>query len=463
MEKEFSEQRKNLIHELRSKEILFDIGDNNIFELLVPKTVYPPREDSKLLIDSINQLNEPSGQALEIGCGSGIISIVLAKKGWHVQAIDVNPYAVISTRENALRAGVEKLISVNEGGLGEKNFEISKDTKLIVWNLPYLSPPQENEQRLEWIEEASMSDLEGRGWGGQLLRFLESNKENINPELLILLLQRKYPTSPSKTSYWAELGWSHRMIESRWLFDEKLEVLAYWSPGLGTAGNILDECESTMDEIKKLPLNKWQRLMTKKQTIGRGRRGSTWTSKNNDLLATWSLEKSLINQISPGLLQVSTGSKISRILNQYCKWPNDIVDSKGNKIGGVLVEMDSESDNLRIGVGINQFSDENTDLVITGWKEMAPKLELEELFPIIDAELSTLFEKHPLLKNKIDIKIIRSDSWRSLSKLISRGYSLDKHGVGARITGLMLDGSLSISSNNCKKEIQDLDSLKWLF
>ena len=77
MEKEFSEQRKNLIHELRSKEILFDIGDNNIFELLVPKTVYPPREDSKLLIDSINQLNEPSGQALEIGCGSGIISLSL--------------------------------------------------------------------------------------------------------------------------------------------------------------------------------------------------------------------------------------------------------------------------------------------------------------------------------------------------------------------------------------------------
>ena len=111
---------------------------NETLELLVPKTVYPPREDSKLLIDSINKLNPPNGKAMEIGCGTGIISINLAKKGWQVEALDINPYAIISTKENITRAGVERLVFAQEGGLGEQGFRISGDVKLLVWNLPYL-------------------------------------------------------------------------------------------------------------------------------------------------------------------------------------------------------------------------------------------------------------------------------------------------------------------------------------
>ena len=86
----------------------------------MPKTVYPPREDSRLLIDSIDKLNQSKGKAMEIGCGTGIISINLAKKGWKVEALDINPYAIISTKENIIRAGVDGLVSTQEGGLGEQ-------------------------------------------------------------------------------------------------------------------------------------------------------------------------------------------------------------------------------------------------------------------------------------------------------------------------------------------------------
>ena len=132
-------------------------------------------------------------------------------------------------------------------------------------------------------------------------------------------------------------------------------------------------------------------------------------------------------------------------------------------MGGVLVEMDSESKNLRIGVGINRFNHQIGDLIIKGWKENLPRLELDELFSIIDAELSTLFEEHPLLENKFDIDEIKSKSWRILSKLISRGYSLNKDGISSRITALETDGYLSIISNIDNGNIHDIDSLEWLF
>ena len=429
----------------------------------MPKTVYPPREDSRLLIDSIDKLNQSKGKAMEIGCGTGIISINLAKKGWKVEALDINPYAVISTKENIIRAGVEELVSTQEGGLGEQGFRIPEDVKLLVWNLPYLSPPSEDEPRLEWIEEASMSDLNEKGWGHLLVEYLEKHIEKINPELLIILVQRKYPASPSKTSDWSNLGWSHRILDSCWLFEEKLEVVAYWKPGIGVPVKKILECDSTMDEAKKLSIYGWQRIITEKQTIGRGRRNSDWNSKDNDLLATWSINKTLIEQINPGLIQIAVGSRISNILGQYCKWPNDIVDNNGHKMGGVLVEMDSESENLRIGVGINRFNHQIGDLIIRGWKENLPKLELDQLFSIIDAELSTLFEEHPLLENKFDIGEIKSESWRILSRLISRGYSLNMDGISSRITALETDGYLSIISNNHSREIHDIDSLEWLF
>ena len=42
-------------------------------ELIVPETVYPPKEDSLLLCKAISRLEGEAGNALEIGCGSGAL------------------------------------------------------------------------------------------------------------------------------------------------------------------------------------------------------------------------------------------------------------------------------------------------------------------------------------------------------------------------------------------------------
>ena len=49
----------------------------------------------------------PFGQALDLGCGSGIWAVELAKRGWQVTGVDFVPKALRRARERAEDAGVE--------------------------------------------------------------------------------------------------------------------------------------------------------------------------------------------------------------------------------------------------------------------------------------------------------------------------------------------------------------------
>jgi SAM-dependent methyltransferase len=49
---------------------------------------------------------QPYGAVLDLGCGSGIWSVILARRGWQVTGVDIVPKAVRSARERAKAAGV---------------------------------------------------------------------------------------------------------------------------------------------------------------------------------------------------------------------------------------------------------------------------------------------------------------------------------------------------------------------
>ena len=440
----------------------FELENGEIISLDIPKTVYPPREDSALLIDALKDL-KGDGLAMEIGCGSGIISIIMALNNWVVEACDINPYAIAAAKENSVKACVNGKINFKEGGFGDENFSIPNNTKLIFWNLPYLNPPSPGDPRLGWIEEASMSDLGEKGWGHHLVDYLEENKEDLEPDLLVILLQRKYPESPSSTDYWIKLGWSHRVIKSLWIHNEKIEVVAYWMPGQGVPATILEECNSTMDEAKKLSKNGWQRIRTEKQIEGRGRRDSNWSSDNKDLLATWNISKTILETIRPGIIQTIVGTRIANLLQQYNKWPNDIYDKKGKKIGGILIEMDNQDECLRIGVGINYSNKKIEGGDAVGWSEKMPETSKISLFNMIDATLSTLFEEHKLLDNNLASNSIKTESWRGISKLLSRGYSLRIKDEKTRVVGMNDDGELITLSGERENNTGNLDKIYWLF
>ena len=62
---------------------------------------------TRYILEFLNNESLGGQRFLEVGCGSGIISILAAQKGAEVTAIDINRKAVTNTIENAVRNNVK--------------------------------------------------------------------------------------------------------------------------------------------------------------------------------------------------------------------------------------------------------------------------------------------------------------------------------------------------------------------
>lgn len=65
---------------------------------------YSPEPDTDIM-EVIDNL--VPGRALDLGCGPGILAIALAKRGWHVTALDISPGAITMAGDLAKKAGME--------------------------------------------------------------------------------------------------------------------------------------------------------------------------------------------------------------------------------------------------------------------------------------------------------------------------------------------------------------------
>lgn len=116
--------------------------DNSI-DVAEDPDVYPPSEDSMLFIESLDV--KKGDRVLEIGCGSGVVSLHCAKNGCIVTAGDINPKAVELTRKNAETNGlpldvVETDVYSNITGRFDR----------ILFNLPYLPVDEEGLLAKAW-------------------------------------------------------------------------------------------------------------------------------------------------------------------------------------------------------------------------------------------------------------------------------------------------------------------------
>ena len=431
------------------------------WEVFSPPTVYPPREDSLLLCRVISEfVPDPGAKALEIGCGSGIVTMVLATLGWEVSACDLNPFAVSATRGNMEINGISGSHRIIESGVGE-NLAVPQGTRLVIWNLPYLER-EDKDDEFQKIEEIAWSEIPGKGWGGELLNFLDSQL-NVN-ELLVLMVMKTEPEGKSKVVDWERRGWTSRTLGSERFGEEKIEIVAFWKTGSGYTPTIIDTCSSTMEEVMEISGGDWVRVMSKIQTNGRGRKNSQWISEEGGVFATWKLGSNLIEKFSPGLIQTSVGAIVSTVLKAEMKWPNDILNQKGEKMGGVLVESSNDSGSgIRIGIGINRFGfSREEEILVCGWEETLGDVDAEEVFNEIDRGMSSIFEKTGFLpvpsKESLVIK-----SWISLSKSLSRGVSIRLGNEVVRASGLNELGELRVTGGSIGSvDIGDLDIIEWV-
>lgn len=134
---------------LNGEDITFDIGYKYFYEnkLKIKRGVFVPQFDTEQIIDLVKKLNLNKGKILEIGSGTGAISIALAKEtNFLITSIDINPLAIQLSREN------DKLKKVHFKEADFFKFHINEFEEkfdLIISNPPYIDYDDQDVE--DWV------------------------------------------------------------------------------------------------------------------------------------------------------------------------------------------------------------------------------------------------------------------------------------------------------------------------
>lgn len=118
-------------------------------EVIVYPEVFPPHFtiSTKLLLDYINSIDLKGKKVLELGCGSGIISLLAASKGALVTASDINKTALEALEKASIKNAlpVHVIYSNLFDKLHEKHFDY------IIINPPYYPKAPKNDKQHAWF------------------------------------------------------------------------------------------------------------------------------------------------------------------------------------------------------------------------------------------------------------------------------------------------------------------------
>lgn len=177
-------------------------------QLDIHPEVYAPAEDTYLLLSAVHV--ERGERALEMGCGSGIIALHMAKAGALVTAADADERAVSATRNSAIM-----------NGLAVRTFRsdlfdgVPGRFDLIVFNPPYLRGEVRGQEDLCWAG--------GEDGVALTSRFLAQARERLEPggRIMLLISDDMEPGALED----ALVGWKVETVACRTLFFEELRVL----------------------------------------------------------------------------------------------------------------------------------------------------------------------------------------------------------------------------------------------
>ncbi len=183
------------------KKILTTIGDP-------PPSVYAPSDDSLLMIDAIANHPLTGKKILDMGTGSGVLSLYCAMHGAEVTASDVDRPAVEEVGRRADELGVQVKLCTSD-----LFSNISDRFDLILFNPPYLPS-------VEVVD----STVDG-GPGGTMLadRFLDELPPHLSTaaEAFLLLSSINYPIAIQLRHTDLEFV----TVAKKSLFFEELQVL----------------------------------------------------------------------------------------------------------------------------------------------------------------------------------------------------------------------------------------------
>jgi release factor glutamine methyltransferase len=178
----------------------------------VPGKIYVPAEDTKLIAHVLEEEEIKGKKVLEMGCGSGLLSIITAKKGAIVTSTDLDTEAIKTASANA--AANKARIRFVESDLFQN---VSGKYDMIVFNPPYLPD-----------EECEKKDI--TYWGGKtgrevVERFIKAAKPFIRTGGEILLLISSLTGEKEVLALFHENGFKAEIVRKQKIPWEELIVI----------------------------------------------------------------------------------------------------------------------------------------------------------------------------------------------------------------------------------------------
>lgn len=172
--------------------------------------VYEPAEDSFLLVDALLEIIEDKHSLLEVGCGSGIVSVFAKDLCPKVVATDINPHAAHCARLNGIDVVRTDLFAGING-----TFDI------VVFNPPYL-PTSEDEHVGGWDELMLNGGPDGMD---TIRRFVAEVGAHLKPNGQVLMLISSLTGIKEVCDLMQGAGMSVKKVVESSHFFEKLVVL----------------------------------------------------------------------------------------------------------------------------------------------------------------------------------------------------------------------------------------------
>lgn len=177
--------------------------------------VYPPAEDTFLLIDNLIVGSEDS--VLEIGTGTGLVSIFASGKSSHVTCTDINPHAIKCAKAN-IKLNNKDNITVLESDLFEN---IDDVYDLILFNTPYLPV----------LEDEHVDDDYSRAWdGGEsgrdvIDKFIMEAPQHLNKGGRIQLVQSSLSDNDRTLEMFEKIGLKAEITTVEHIFFEDITLI----------------------------------------------------------------------------------------------------------------------------------------------------------------------------------------------------------------------------------------------
>jgi release factor glutamine methyltransferase len=177
--------------------------------------VYPPAEDTFLLID--NMIVDEDMDVLEIGGGSGLVSIHASLHANSVCVCDINPHA-IGCMEANVKLNNRDNIRIIESNLFEN---IDSKYDLILFNTPYLPVDEE-----EHVDDDYTKAWDGGHDGRKVIdSFLKEAKDYLKERGIIQLVQSSLSDNDKTLKILQEEGFEAEITAVEHIFFEDITLI----------------------------------------------------------------------------------------------------------------------------------------------------------------------------------------------------------------------------------------------